>query len=311
MTTYYGETQCQALVKSTKHQCSNNAYFVLDGKYVCGIHGKSKKATPLPKNPNKKANIDAQLSKHKHTIEHAFEQNRKNKVHGKITVRKMRMMKKVYPIDGYLSVFPNYKHQNRKDGYGCASISPKSLGPVNHGMPNLPPAQNIENYHQYAKFWDFELDDHGEVIPKYFDERVAAYKDKTPYRHKYDKKTLLKYNKNINIPKCSIYYDGNSMPHKYNYVECRYFYCKFYEDLVVKKKDFITLKTMLKNGYNLCIFGFDGYEPIEDYMSMYLDTSKPFGHEIILYIMLTEDDPQMYPWTIYYKKNKKIYDGVI
>ena len=67
------------------------------------------------------------------------------------------MMKKPELIDGYLNVFPNYKHQNRKDGYGCAKLSPKSLGPVNHGMPNLPIAKNIENYHQFAKFWDYSI----------------------------------------------------------------------------------------------------------------------------------------------------------
>ena len=79
-------------------------------------------------------------------------------------VSKFRMMKKPEYKKGYLNVFPNSKHQDRKDGFGCASLSPKSLGPVQHTMPNLPPAFNIENYHQFAKFWAFELDKNNNIL---------------------------------------------------------------------------------------------------------------------------------------------------
>ena len=65
------------------------------------------------------------------------------------------------------------------------------------------------------------------------------------------------------------------------------------------------------NSYNLNIVGYDGYKPLEDYMEMYLDTTKPFGHEMVLYTMLNEEDRTKYPWNIFYEENKKIYEGLI
>ena len=129
-----------------------------------------------------------------------LKKNRKNKKKGTVTVSKLRMMKKPESISGFMNVFPNFKHQNRTDGYGCARLSPKSLGPVEHGMPNLPTAKNIENYHQFAKFWKFELDENGKVKPEFFQKRIDAYNSDIAYRHKYDRKTLKEYGPNINIP---------------------------------------------------------------------------------------------------------------
>lgn len=212
------------------------------------------------------------------------------------------MMKNPKYVTGYLNVFPNYKHQNRKDGFGCMRLSPKSLGPVIHNMPGLPAATTIENYHQFAKFWQFELDEKDEILEKYKLDRVKAYTS-PPMRHKYDK--------NINIPKFSMYYDKYGKEHRYNYLQCRYFYCHFYEKLASKEKDFINLKEMIKNGYNLNICGYDGYNVTKSLIEHYTDTSKPFGHELVLYTMLIEDNNDNYPWNIYYNKNKEIYADVI
>jgi hypothetical protein len=46
-------------------------------------------------------------------------------------------------------------------------------------------------------------------------------------------------------------------------------------------------------------------------MEQYTDTARPFGHELGLYTMLTEDDPENYPWNIFYNENKEIYANVI
>ena len=113
------------------------------------------------------------------------------------------------------------------------------------------------------------------------------------------------------FPETSIYYDKDGNPHKYNYLECRYFYCKFYEELASKEKDFKYLKDKINQGYNLNIVGYDGYKPEGSYLDMYMDISRPFGHEMVLYTMLTEDDRNKYPWNIFYKKYKSIYKDVI
>ena len=124
----------------------------------------------------------------------------------------------------------------------CMKLSPKSLGPIHHEMPGLPPAQNLENFHQFAKFWKFELDDDGDIKDIYKQNRVNAYLDPIPYRHKYDRKTLSKYNNNINRPMFSMYYDKHGNEHRYSYLECRYFYSHFYEKLVSKEPEFYEIK---------------------------------------------------------------------
>ena len=72
---------------------------------------------------------------------------------GVVILFKMQHKKAVGFEDGYLNVFPNYNHENRKDGYGCPSLSPMILFPVDHGQPVLPVAQNLENFHQGNKFY--------------------------------------------------------------------------------------------------------------------------------------------------------------
>lgn len=307
---YSGESICQGIVKSKNTQCTNKAYYVQDDKYYCGVHSKKDKRTDLPINPNKDNIKKEMLEKHFQTLETVKNDNKNSNKKGTVTVQKMYMMKQPKLIEGYLNVYPNYKHQNRSDGFGCPTLSPKYLGPVIHNMPNLPEAKNIENYHQFAKFWDFELDKNNIPTKEAFQNRIDAYNNPVPYRHKHSKDILKKYG-NINIPKFSIYYDVKGTPHYYNYLQCRYFYCHFYELLVQKEDDFKKLKDKVNNGYNICIVGYDGYVPSLDLNDMYNDTSKPFGHEMVLYTMLIEDDISKYPWNIYYQNNKNIYKNVI
>lgn len=310
MISYYGEHNCQAIVKSKNVMCTNKAYFVSGNTLLCGVHCKKYSCIKLPKNPNKNIIFNNKLIEQQIEIEKTAEINKINKKSGNVIVSKMYMMKEPIYVKGYLNVYPNYKHQNRKDGYGCMKLSPKSLGPVCHNMPGLPNATTIENYHQFAKFWKFELDKNNNILEKYKNQRIIAYTS-PPQRHKYDKKILMKFNNNINIPEFSMYYDKDGNEHRYNYIECRYFYCHFYELLAKQQPDFIYLKNKLKDGYNLNIQGYDGYNITKDLISHYKDTSKPFGHELVLYTLLTEDDSSKYPWNIYYEENKEIYKNVI
>jgi len=311
MTTYYGEIDCQAIIKSKNKQCTNKAYFCCETLYLCGVHSKKHTdITRLPNNPDKKLYLDNIIKERNKIIEEYALINRNNNKKGDVTVSKLHMMKNPEYIVGYMNVFPNYKHQNRKDGFGCMKLSPKYLGPVEHGMPGLPPATTIENYHQFAKFWQFELDDNGNILEQYKNERIIAY-TAPPKRHKYDKKTLSQYNNNINIPLFSVYYDKFGNEHRYTYIQCRYFYCHFYEILAKLQPDYDKLQNLIRDGYNINITGYDGYKPTRDLYSHYVDTSKPFGHELVLYSMLTIDEPANYPWNIYYENNRYIYDLVI
>ncbi len=192
---------------------------------------------------------------------------------------------------GYLKVFPNFRHQTRKDGFGCAQLSPMNLGPVHHGQPGLSPALNIENFHQGSKCFQQEVGPDGNPSTLFYENQQRFFEDPEPYRHKYKGKE-----KNKNIPLYFVWIDQNGQEHHLTYVESRQFYCTFYELLATAREDFLTLKEYLKRGYNLQICGYDG-RPVEtnDFEREYLDASKPFGHELVLAALLTVS-PATYPW---------------
>ena len=312
MNIYYGEKNCQSLVCSTNKPCINKAYYKVNDKLLCGVHArKYDNLIKLPKNPNKKKIYQDKIKQMKIEVSKFAQDNKIKGLKGKVLVSKMKMMKSPTYIKGYLNIFPNYKHQNRKDGYGCMKLSPKSLGPINHNMPCLPVSLNLENFHQFAKFWKFELDKNNKIIEKFKQNRIEAYQKNSPKRHKYNKSKLLKYNDNVIKPEFSVYYDKFGKEHRYGYIECRYFYCHFYEILAKKEPDFKKIKNMINNGVNINIQGFDGYNVTSDLWYHYNDITKPFGHELVLYTMFIEENTKKYPWNRYYKENKSIYYNVI
>lgn len=75
-----------------------------------------------------------------------------------------------------------------------------------------------------------------------------------------------------------------------NKVEARReIYCKLYAEHIVKLDLYADLKVMLKQGFNIQLFGYDAYdlegrEPIE----ALFDVNKTFGHEFILYGLLQD-----------------------
>lgn len=308
---YYGETPCEAYFKSGKKKgtrCTNLAYYTKNGMNLCGVHCKAPREKLLV-NPNKRAIEEQKLKEQYKIIKEYAERNKSEHKKGTVTVSKLRMMKKPEDKIGFLKVFPNFKHQHRKDGYGCAALSPKSIGPINHGMKNMPVAKNLENYHQFAKVFPFELDQENNILESSLVCRARGYEDTVPHRHKFSKQ-ILKQN-NATVPKFSCFYGKDGGERRYTYIQCRYFYCHWYEKLVVDLPEFKELLKMRGEGINLQIIGYDGYEPTLSLYEHYLDSSKPFGHEMVLYSLLVLDDSKDYPWNIYYEKHKELYEGVI
>lgn len=310
-TNYFGEHTC--------YKCDKTAYYLFNNNICCGWHSTKSERKNLKKNPKaKEYKIKLQkLRQDKINIEQ--ELNKKNNIKGKVIISKLRMMRNPDFVDGVLNIYPNFKHQNRTDGFGCASLSPKSLGPVEHTMKNLPVCLNLENYHQGAKIWSFELAEPGEpseellelnkitLKQEFKEKRINMYKDKFPYRHKYDKKSLKKYGGKSKTPLYSLYYDKFGNIKTYQYIQCRYFYCYYYELLTRNNKDLQKLKRMIQDGTNINIVGYDGYMPDKDIYYHYCDEGRPFGHELCLYVLLIIDDPKNYPWNVYYEKHKEIY----
>jgi len=286
-TVYYGEHKCQ---NNISKQCPNKAYYRNKGELLCGVHCKNKLTRKdLPKRSKESKLLHQQETQLKESelIEKAQLANKKNGKKGQVVLSRLQMIKNPENMPGFLKVFPNYKHQNRKDGFGCMRLSPKSLGPVEHGQPGLPPAKNLENFHQGSKCFQIEADEKGNPTKKYHESRKKFYEDPEPHRHKYpnSEKTL-----------CSIWIDKSGKEHKLNYAESRQFYCNFYERLVSKEKDFAKLQKMVdEESTNIQICGYDAFSMSKSIEEEYLDKRHPFGHERVLYTMLVEE-PSNWPW---------------
>jgi len=251
-----------------------------------------------------------QLEAHAQTVALDLAENQKASRPGQLRCQKLRMMREPELVAGFHLVFPNNKHQERRDGFGCASLSPMRLGPVLHGQPGLPPAQNIENYHQFNKCFVFEHTDN-KPLPPFYEKRNEAYLDPVPHRHKYEAVEITRQNAGqLHAPSFSVHLDATGAERHYQYVESRFFYCVWYEKLATQQEDFQTLCDMLDRGWNLCICGYDAYDPTLDLYAHYCDGNRPFGHELVLYTLLSmrRADRSQYPWRRYYAEHKELYD---
>lgn len=284
----YGATGCQAVVKSTGKNCTNKAYFKTSGGYFCGVHSKGVQREELQKDSK---GLEEQKKQDNLDRQRVIEEARKTNKIGKVMVSKFEMRKAPQYAPGYLAVFPNRDHENRSDGLGISALSPMVLGPVNHVMKNLPPAKNLENYYQFAKISEESTTE----------SRIQGYLNPEGQRHgSHGKGAKIFY---------SVYYSPNGEARKYNYIQSRFFYCHYYEKLSVREIE--KLKKVINDGYNIQIFGFDGHEIEKPLMEYYEDENLPFGHEIVIYCLLTINDPEEYPWNIYRKKHPELYVDMV
>jgi hypothetical protein len=285
----YGQIGCMGTYKSGQRAgqlCKNKAYYEQNGLYLCGVHSKGTRIKLAKATSQEKTNDQIQrLSEHMESLVLNAETIKSSGQQGQVILFQMQSWRSVGVISGYLNVFPNYKHENRKDGYGCASLSPMSLGPVDHGQPGLLMARNLENFHQGNKFYP------GEDEKQFRSIRSAFYNDDVPHRHKFTSKEKPLY---------SVWIDKKGIEHHLDYITSRQFYCTFYERLVRKQDAFHRLIQMLIDGISLRICGYDAYslDSIDDIERAYLDPSRPFGHERVLCTMFILP-PEKYPWVKY------------
>lgn len=284
---FYGEVQCG----HKRKQCSNKAYWVVPpDQYLCGVHSRSKRSrTPLPKNPKRS---EEKLQRYKvdaDEVEAAAASNRRAGKRGHVICSKLRMMKPPEHNPGYLKVFPNFRAGNRKDGLGLPELSPKSMGPVEHGQPGLPPARNLENFHQGNKVFWCE-DEKGYPAADFFATQRAMYEDPIPHRHK----TVAR---GRNVPLYSAWVRPDGHLEMLTYLQSRKLYCTFYERFAKASQSYADLQQKLTDGYNIQIVGYDGYAVDRSLDDHYNDATRPFGHELVLYTLLTVENPEDYPWS--------------
>lgn len=301
---YWGQEKCQASLKGkgeNDKKCTNPAYYQLGSSLVCGVHSCSKAAreqrVELPRHPRQHELRMEERHDHAMKCDQIALENKQNGRSGRVVLCKMRMMKNVGFLEGFVNVFPNFLHGNRADGYGMPSLSPKSIGPIHHPQPNLPVSLNLENFHQGNKVFPSEVDEKNEILPTFFETQRKMYADPVPHRHKMEAQSANGPNKNV--PLFSVWCDKEGVLHRISYFESRQFYSVYYERSTLRNPDFLRLQKMIREGYNLRICGYDAYDPegagIEE---CYRDVSRPFGHELVLYCMLTEPEAE-WPWRKY------------
>lgn len=283
---YYAEQICSA-IKKDGERCKNKAYYQPS---LCGVHCRTDRVE-LPKNPKAKENKEEELRNHEETVKETMKENKKNKKSGKIIMTKLYMRQELPLKTGFLNIFPNYRHGNRKDGIGMPTLSPFNLGPVDHGEPNFPSAKCIENYYQFSKVFPEELEG-DKVKSEFYKLRRRMFLSQEGQRHKI---------KGVK-PAFSIYFDKDGKEHRYDYIGSRQFYVRQYVKLASLEDEFKQLEKLVKDGYNINIVGYDAHGDISSddenlaskLKDKYKDPSRPFGHEIVLFTMLTlakEDYP--------------------
>lgn len=282
---FYGESRCQATT-SKGNACTNLAYYyhTKDNFYSCGVHCGKPYRQELPKNPRADEVKQERNKQHMDTVRQQQIINQQQGKIGSLTLQKMFMMKQPQLYPGYLNVYPNYKDGGRQDGIGIPELSPKSLGPVYHKEPGLPPALNLENFHQGSKCFPDEIDSQGNPTKQFYQSQIAMFNDPKPHRHK---SNAHNSNGNKNIPVYFVYNDGQE--HHLDYITSRQFYCNYYQRLTQHLPQYRQLLEALKSGVNLCICGYDAFVPDQSLEHHYLDSSRAFGHELVLYTMLCYD----------------------
>src|SRR3989338_1878100 len=284
---YYGECACHGYYKTGKRRglpCDGRGYYRdrVDHLTYCGVHCPTERRIKLPMRPDRRARQQALVDEDNLQAKLEAEQRRAQGLHGKAVLYHMKMMKSVPALMGYIKVFPNYLHGSRKDGLGMPSLSPKAMGPVEHGQLGLPPAQCLENYHQANKVFPTEVDSAGNPLPSWYETQLRMYQDPTPHRHKFAGAP--------NAPLYSIHLDSSGTPRRYDYIGSRQFYCREYlrqtqrvgSQTMEAFRDMERLRQLLAEGWNLQICGYDAYgfpetgDLARDHLNAYEDPRSPY-----------------------------------
>jgi hypothetical protein len=303
---YYGESTCEKVIG-----CRKKAYYTSSGKPACGIHSKvDAKRKGLPKNPDKAKNELLQLEQ---AYQLALSSADLNRERGKMSLRRLGMMKPVPMVDGFFTVLPNNKALPKgRVIWAMNELSPMQLGPVKHTQPGINPAMNIENFHQFNKVFQSEINPAtGNPHEAWYTRRDKGYADSVPHRHKlgptkeaHMKAAGIAPGGNANACAYSIYIAPDGTEYHFDYVSSRVFYCTYYDRLARQTESLHKLmKTVYIKKQNIVIAGYDArWEDDEDITAekidaWYKDPTKPFGHEMVLHAILFHwYTPEELPW---------------
>ena len=290
-----GEQTCN------KHSCSRKAHF---GVYYCRAHTPTS-GTPLPKRPRRPlgAQTAVKYAAQLWSIERGRYYNHKMGVPGIVLCARLIPHRTPKSMPLTLDVIVDDTPCGRTNGITCKELAPKYLGPIithigkqlrgsvitNNGK-HL--AHNLVNFYHGLQCYPSEIDSQTQqLLPIFFTHRDELWTDPVGQDYKLTLRGAVQ---------CCIWEDDTGVIHKLTPVEARQFYCTFYERLVKVHPEFIRLEQLRTDGTNIILRGLHG-RPIHNSCieTAYLNPDEPFGHELILYHMLTTPNPTDYIWRKY------------
>ena len=184
--------------------------------------------------------------------------------------------------------------------YSGNMLCAENLGPVIHTHKDVPSAHNLMNYFVYSKVYPRDMDGNGDPTPDFFQKRIEGFLN---YQA-----SISKYDDVPDLPEYTLFTWPNGEHHRYTYVQAKYFFCKWYEFLARDQYDFKRLKSVIFTE-KILLVGPYGHN-VSNIYAMYLG-EFPFMAEHTLYSMLTIDDPEQYPWNLYFNKFRSIYPDTL
>lgn len=286
---YAGKTQCDDYGYTTGKRCRLPAHWTSDGKVYC-YHHKTVYCTALPKHPNPMKHKCDGVQRRRDAVKAAREENVKNGVRGKVACSTLFQMKPAKYIPGYTCVFVESHFSNHDDGIVAKELCPKQMGPVHHGQPRLPVAKNLANLYMFSKVMRGDMDPRGYPSDEFYKLQKEMYAcNETMGNVKYAERMKL-------LPLFCRWILPNNTNQLLDVIEGRQIFCHFYEYLARTTSDYRRIVRLLDDGYNVQIVGHTGYALTKSIAEHYADPAVEFGHELVLYTMLTVEDEGSYPW---------------
>jgi len=319
---FYGDKKCTAVIKGTQKPCNFLASYQSSTKntiYFCKVHCRYPSLQNVKVLPRRNQEQQEQFEMKRNNLLTAEilkqqKDNQEAKRPGNVDLYLMKMRQHIEYKPGYRYIFPNKDDENRNDGVGFPQLSPFNLGPIQHNQPGLPICETLEAYHQFSKFYP-----NWEDKQMFVRNQIDAFSKKETYRHKCIEtaKEFLSNNpitgalneklrkgekrkREEFVPEYSVFIDEKGQEHHIGYVESRQFYSNWYERLVKDLKEFKLLQLWKQNGMNLVICGYEAENLKNNSLEeTYLDPKHKWGHELVLFSMLTESDESKWPWRIH------------
>ena len=203
-----------------------------------------------------------------------------------IILRKVRPLLSLSAEGGFVNIFPDTKH--KRHDYSFPGLCPSKLGPIEHGLPGLPSADNLQAFFEYSCCYNTDLRDDGQLWNEFREQMREGFRSGIP-RPKEGPKARI-----VSMVSC----DPEGTLIIISESEWRKSYCRFYSTLAEETDDYKRLIRIKDERNNIAICSTKVVVGSDNPREEYENTDIPFAHEKVLWTMLTMKNPNLYPWLL-------------